>query len=148
MINRIMVTTDGSEQAKKAVEFSADIASKYNATVCLVHAIKEDQISTEVKGFMESEHLEEKPKRVYLEQVGGRIIKEAKNDLYEHGVKKTAFAIFVGNPAQEIIKFVKANKIDMIVFGYNGVGTLKEFGNRKIARKVTRSANCPCITVN
>ena len=97
---------------------------------------------------MESEHLEEKPKKVYLEQVGGRIINEAKNDLYEHGVRKTASAILLGNPAQEIIKFAKANKIDMIVIGHNGVGTLKEFGNRRIVRKVSRSAECPCIRVN
>ncbi len=149
MVNKVMVTTDGSEQAKKAIELGADIASKYDATLFLVHAIQEAKIAKETKELMEAEHMEEKSKRVYLDQIGGRIINEAKNDVLNRGVRKTESAILLGkHPAREITDFAKENSIDMIVIGHNGVGKLEELYNRRIAKKVLRRTDCTCIRVD
>jgi len=40
MIKKILVPTDGSNHAIKAVEFASDTALKYKATVYIVHVIE------------------------------------------------------------------------------------------------------------
>jgi len=65
MIKKILVATDGSSHAKRAVEFASEFASNYDATVYLVHVVQEARIPDEMKNFMEAEHLEESPGGVF-----------------------------------------------------------------------------------
>jgi nucleotide-binding universal stress UspA family protein len=39
MIKKILVPTDGSDHAKKAIEIASDLALKYGATICLLHVV-------------------------------------------------------------------------------------------------------------
>ncbi len=148
MINNLLVATDGSEHAKKALELGADIASKYGATVYLVHAAPETEIAGEAKGLMEAEHMTGKPIRVYMEQIGGRIINEARDDLYSRGVRKIESTVLLGNPAREILGYAKEKRVDMIIVGHNGWAKGNELYGRKIARRISRDADCTCVTVN
>ena len=148
MTNRILVATDGSEKAKKVVEYGADLASKYGATLYLVHAEHQSKLQRDMGGFMESEHLSEKPQIVYVAQTGERIINEAKSEAWGRGAKRTESAILIGDPAREISRFVEEKNIDIIVIGRNGVRNAKELYSRKVTDKIARDADSTCITVN
>ncbi len=148
MIKNVMIATDGSEHGRKAVELGADIASKNGATVYLVHAAPEDGAVKEAKGLKEAEHMTLSPKKVYMEAVGGRIIYEARKDLYSHGVGRVESRVIVGSPARDIADFAKEKGVDMIVVGHNGWVKGNELYGRKVARKVSRFADCTCVTVN
>ena len=148
MIKNIMVATDGSEHGRKAVELGADIASKNGATVYLVHAAPEDGAVKEAEEFKVAEHMTMSPKMVYIEAVGGRIIYEARKDLYSHGVGKIESMVFVGNPARDIANFAKEKGVDLIVVGHNGWVKGNELYGRKVARKISRIVDCTCVTVN
>jgi nucleotide-binding universal stress UspA family protein len=146
MIRKVLVATDGSEHAKKVIEVGADIASKHDAAVYVVHAVPEAMIEKETMKFMEAEHIAGKPGSVYSQQIGGRIFNEAKRDIFARGVLRAAVAVRVGNPAQEIIKFAKEHDIDMVIVGCNGVRG-KELYSSRVARKVSRLVECDCVTV-
>ncbi len=45
MIKTILVPTDGSEHAKKAVLLAADIAEKFDARMVVLHVLSKDPLS-------------------------------------------------------------------------------------------------------
>ena len=59
MINKVLIATDGSEHAAKAVAFGADIASKYGAEVLLVHVLLRGELTENLRHMAEVEHLVE-----------------------------------------------------------------------------------------
>jgi nucleotide-binding universal stress UspA family protein len=148
MMNRILVTTDGSEKASAVVALGAELASRSGATVYLVHAMDGSRVINEARGFIESEHLDEKPKRVYAEQIAGRILNDARHDAWKYGATSTEPVVLLGNPAKEVIRFTRDHEIDMVVMGRNGIRNSRELYSRKVTDKIARTADCPCITVS
>ena len=60
MIKTILVPTDDSDHADKAVGFAADLAEKYGAKVHLIHVLRElgsSNIPPELRGYGELEHV-------------------------------------------------------------------------------------------
>ena len=54
----------------------------------------------------------------------------------------------MGQPAEQILRFVKNNEIDMIVMGSHrlkGLSKIKALGS--VTRKVSESAECPVLIV-
>jgi nucleotide-binding universal stress UspA family protein len=147
MIKKILVATDGSSHAKRAVEFASEFASNYDVTVYLVHVVQEARIPDEMKNFMEAEHLEESPGKAYLETIGKKIIEDAKNDMLRHDVKKIEPILLVGDAPQEIVDFAKKQNIDVIIIGNQGLGRVKEFFIGSVTHKVFNAAHCTCVTV-
>ena len=147
MVKKLMITTDGTEIALKAVECAGDIASKNGSTVYVVYAFKESNVPGEIKKFMDSEHVVGQPVKVYAEQFAVRIIEDTKKKLYEHGVTKIESDIIFGNPSNEIINFAIEKSIDMIIISHNGEGKFKELLNGSFTTKVCNSAKYTCVTI-
>ena len=49
MINTIIVPTDGSEHALKAVDHAADLAAKYGARVVILHSLLRNASASEIR---------------------------------------------------------------------------------------------------
>jgi nucleotide-binding universal stress UspA family protein len=55
--------------------------------------------------------------------------------------------IIYGNPADEIVKYSKMNKVDLLIMGSNGLqGLAKIRGLGSVSRKVSERVSCP-ITI-
>jgi nucleotide-binding universal stress UspA family protein len=147
MVKNVLVAVDGSSHANKAVEFAGEFASKFGARVRVLHVVQEARIPDEMKKYMESEHVGGTPSKAYLETVGKRIISDARKALAEHGVTDIETTLLVGDAPEEIIKFAKKNRVDLIILGNQGLGKVKEFLIGSVTSKVVRSAHCTCITV-
>ena len=148
MTGKIIVVTDGSKQAKNALELGADIASKYDAKIYLVHTVDEAIIGEDLKKFMESEGIEGSPEEIYIQTFGQAIINEALRVLYDHGALNIESTILPGKPAREIINFAREKSADMIVIWHNGWGKTHEIYRRRVTRKVSRFTHCTLISVN
>ena len=59
MINTILVPTDGSVHAVKAITFASDIASKYSARVVLLHSLLFGSSSRDILRLVEAGQLSE-----------------------------------------------------------------------------------------
>ena len=65
-----------------------------------------------------------------------------------HRIKIRSEAI-IGSPADEIIRFAKSNKIDMIIVGsrrLEAISKIKALGS--VARKVSEAAECPVMIIH
>jgi len=141
VLEKILVPTDGSNHAKKAVEFACDLASKYKAVVYFVYVIPPlapiPEVGTDILGEWE----------ITQQRVAKQLIEQAENDAKNKNVETYQSSVLKGSPAQEIVEFTKKNKVDMIVMGSHGHGKAEVLFLGSVSNKVCNVAECTCVTV-
>ena len=139
MLKKILVATDGSTHAKKAMDFTSDISLKYKATVYVIHVIAPLHSVAEGYGFQQ---VEDNQQRVAREIIG-----KAEKEIKKKGVESYQSDILHGNPAQEIIEFARDNNVDMMIMGSRGAGKIEMLMLGSVSHKVCHLADCTCVTV-
>lgn len=139
MIEKILVSTDGSDHARKAIDFASDMALTYKATVYLVHVLSPLPRFPEQEAFkkMEERH----------RQFSTEILEEAERHVRNRGIENVQSTMLQGNPAQEIIEFARKNTVDMIVMGSRGAGSVETLLLGSVSHRVCHLADCTCVTV-
>lgn len=141
----IVVPVDGSEHAKKAVEFAVDWAKVHDGHIHLTH-IPEPPAGDEVL-VMGGASVTIYATREELEQIGQTIIDSATKMVKELGLNDVDGSIAIGNPARQIVKKAEDLKADMIVMGTRGLGDWKSLLVGSVSHKVMQMAPCTCVTV-
>ena len=138
MLNKILVATDGSDHARKAIEYASDIAAKYEATVYLIHVVSPlpSMPEVDVQAIRDNQ-----------QKIAKEIIEEAEREIKNKGVETYQSTILQGQPAQEIIEFARKNSVDMIVMGSHGAGKMELLMLGTVSNKVCHLADCTCVTV-
>lgn len=175
MIKTILVATDGSGHAKKAVDLAADIAEKYEARLVVLHVLlrhtSESDIETLCRENAMSESLEKKLEELrerFLEmvaasyeagpiavpipddvlgEVGNLVLDNARQRAASKGVKNITAEILDGAPADKILAAAGKENADMIVMGSRGLGNLASMLMGSVSHKVSHLAECTCVTV-
>jgi nucleotide-binding universal stress UspA family protein len=124
MIRKIVVATDGSNVARKAVAYAGELARQLGASLTLLSVVDAGSfvglgVAPEVspRGIQEStEDLLRNATQAYLD--------EALSDsrLGEVNVSKT---IRSGHPVEEIVKGAEAENADLLILGSHGRSALK-----------------------
>ena len=140
MIKKILVPVDGSEQAHKAIEFAADLALHYDATIHLLHAFKLTIIPEGFGEYVVSD-------RIQLEAMGKKIIAAAEEGAKKAGVRHLETTVIEGDPAESIINYAKDHDVDIIVIGSRGLGSFKGLLLGSVSNKVSHRADRTCVIV-
>ena len=124
MISRILVPTDGSETAAKAVKYAADLALKVGAEVTLLGVIEKNFYAAQsLPAAAAPNHLTE-PIEEYIREALTEMLKEMEKLYNQRGIPvKTV--IRSGYPVEEILQEAKKSKADLIVIGSHGKSALK-----------------------
>ena len=173
MIVKILVPTDGSEHANKAVRMAADLAGKYAAELILLHVLLRGHLDeglkryAEVEGMAKGRPLSEviaaipearfpvsmiplnagETSDAVLNAVAKQVLRAARNAAREHGVKTVREVTEDGDPAQCVLDVAKAEGVDLIVMGSRGLSDLKGLLVGSVSHKVSHLAECTCVTV-
>ncbi|WAC09047.1 MAG: universal stress protein [Thermodesulfobacteriota bacterium] len=126
MISKILMPTDGSPTAKKAVKYAAGLAKQLDATITLLSVIEIDLgafFAQTVSAADSPTHLIE-PMENYLKQTAELYLAEAETILKQNGVQSKK-VIRSGHPVEVIIKEAIKSKVDVIVMGSHGKSALK-----------------------
>ncbi|WP_028670762.1 universal stress protein [Saccharospirillum impatiens] len=145
MSKLILVPVDGSDPAKKAIEFAADWAKHHDATLLLVH-VPEPPVGDEVMVMGgASIYMHTTPDE--LRTIGDSIVKAGAELAREQGCKSVETLVEIGDPARKIVAVAEDRKVDMIVMGTRGLGDWKSLLLGSVSHKVTHLADCTCVTV-
>lgn len=175
MIRTILVPTDGSEHANKAVDLAADIASKYGAKMIILHALLRHASAEELKASLAGKKIrDELAKRInelcqatitaaaaafqgypapvpipeeVVKEVGQLILDKARQAAEAKGVTDITVEVIDGTPADSIVAAAKHQKADMIVMGSRGLSTFGGLLMGSVSHKVGHLAPCTCVTV-
>jgi nucleotide-binding universal stress UspA family protein len=124
MISKILVPTDGSETARKAVRYAGDLAKQTGAVLTLLSVIdKEALVAKSIPAIASPTHIIE-PVEDYLRMAAETYLKDAEKLCRRKGVKIKKVSRS-GHPVEEIIKEAKRLKADLIVMGSRGKSAIK-----------------------
>ena len=139
MYDRILIPTDGSDEARKAAEHGIELAGALGGTVHTLYVM-------DLPGVPRALSLrdDEEAVREEYEQYGERVTGDVRDMATEAGVECVA-DIRSGTPHEEIVKYAADEGVDVIVMG---TGYQGRFGALlgTIAEKVVRTATVPVIS--
>jgi nucleotide-binding universal stress UspA family protein len=173
MINKILAATDGSDHARKAVELAAEIATKFDASLLLIHIFLRGPLPAELRHLAEVEHLIKRSNqksstnlgfrdalvilqndpddaveaRNAVEAIGRQIVEGAARLAREKGVQEVRTITDYGSAADCISDIAKREGVDLIVMGSRGLGEVKGLLVGSTSHKVAQLAACACLTV-
>ena len=135
MFKNILVPFDGSKYAEKALLYAANLAKEYGSKVTVIHvAIKKVYPLAETAVVIDTE------------KEGQEILKNSESQAKALDIT-AEYALVIGNPADEILKYATNNKIDLIVMGSRGLSDIKAFFLGSVSKKVSQRAECPVLIV-
>ena len=141
---RILVPTDFSESADKAVEEAVLMALQFNAQLYLLHVVSDIQqcavdycIPEEMVIKYRNESVQGAKKKIQ-DEISRH--PEAKN-------LKLAADVRIGTPYEEILREAETNKIDLIIIASHGKTGLLHHPIGSIAERVSRGAKCPVMLI-
>ena len=147
MVSHILVAVDGSSHADRAVEFAADLATKYEADLTILNVVSyASTVPLALGAYAELEGLYAESRSV-LQTAGEEIVESAAESARQYGVTKVLTAVELGSPAQTICETAKAAEADIVVMGRRGLGDFSGLFLGSVTHKVAHTADCTVVTV-
>jgi len=139
MFKQILVGIDGSEHSYRALDYARNLAEHYGAAVCLLSAYRR---TSDLLGYEDYEKLLSRRKAA-----GQLILDEARKRLGQ-ATFTVEEELLEGPPADAILKAARIRKVDLIVVGSRGRGTLEGMVLGSVSSKVTQLAACPVMVIH
>ena len=138
-LERILAPTDFSDTAHHALGYARDLATQFKGTLHLLHVVPDPMSQPwagEASGIVIPDLL-----KAWEADAQKRLAELKPRDV------STERATRVGHAFVEIIRYARANEIDLIVMGTHGRGAVKHMLLGSVAERVVRKAPCPVLTV-
>ena len=142
MFDTVVIATDGSGSAQRAVEAALDLAGKFDATVHALYVVDEGEVEStpdDVRDVLERA----------LATTGGRalsFVREAATNGGETDADVVT-AVRGGDPAEEIQAYANEVDADLIATGTRGRHGDHGFLLGSVAEQVVRNAPIPVLSV-
>jgi nucleotide-binding universal stress UspA family protein len=145
-LGKILVPTDSSPAAEKAMQYAAQLASQFGGEIILLHVIEPFYPYPMIgmtgmpvdlppdPNLAQKSAAEKELARTAEELRGGRFF-------------KTSSQVRVGKTYDEIVRLARETAADLIVIGTHGYTGVKHFLLGSTAEKVARHAPCPVLIV-
>lgn len=140
MFSNILVAYDGSEQAKKAMEYAIQLATTYSSHLEVVHVYY-------YSGFILGEAIIAPPSYVSKEQqeYSNQVLEEA-NQLIK-SIPGAEVTLLHGSPAKTIIDYAVENKSELIIIGSRGLGGISELVLGSVSHNIVQHSKIPVLVI-
>ncbi len=174
MTSHILVATDGSEVAEKAVDLAAELSAKLDVPLTVGHVLHFDRPPEELARMAHVEHLVEAVRdksgvefanvpdsmmKLFDETrpgentvrivtlIGDEILKRGADRASELGAHQVKTRSDQGDTSDAILDMAQDLGADMIVIGHRGLGRVRRMIMGSIAQKVMQQAECTVVSV-
>ena len=123
-VRTVLVATDRSETAERAVRFAAEMAGRYEAELVVLRVLVGDTVSRA----------------------------DAARELEQHvaglaGERKRSAVVTGDDPADAIVEAARRERADVLVVGSVGMSGRREFLLRNVPNRVSHNAPCTVVIV-
>ena len=141
---KILLATDGSEEASLAARTAVDLADKTGSELHVAFVLRtQDAPDYDTLGFdIERPHEEEN-----IEQMGQRLLDEQVRRVEEAGGTVAGAHFRLARPDQGILAIGEDVGAGLIVLGSRGLGGVKRALMGSVSDSVVRHAHCPVLVV-
>jgi len=140
MFDTVVIATDGSGSAQRAVEAALDLAAKFDATVHALYVVDSGEVEStpdDVRDVLERA----------LATTGGRALTLVREAAEADGPGDVVTAVRDGDPAAEIQAYAAEIDADLIATGTRGRHGDHGFLLGSVAEEVVRHAPVPVLSV-
>ncbi len=143
-IQRILFPVDLTANSSKVFPYAVSISEKYGSNILLLNVVED---LGKWGGGIYIPHLP-------LEQYQEDALKGAEKALDKvceeqlQGYRNFQKMIVYGDPAQEILKAIESENIDLVVMGTHGRKGLENVLFGSVARNVVKRSSVPVLTIN
>ena len=123
-VGLVLVATDRSETAERAVRFAAEMAERYEAELLVLRVL----IGQDVARADALTDLDE-----YVETLPGE--------------RKRSAVVSGDDPAEAIVEAARRERVDVLVVGSVGMSGRREFLLRNVPNRVSHNAPCTVVIV-
>ncbi len=172
MFDKILIATDGSPAAGKAISTAADLAMKCQSKLLIAHIMLHGKVPEHYRDWAASEHLAEEPpidpsvaelrlstglsagigvdayrSWQVFRVLGEHILSEAKNTASKAGCENVETILKEGDPAMEIAGIAETQNADLLIAGSRGLGGIGSVLLGSVSQKLLHLAPCSCLVV-
>lgn len=174
MFNKILVATDGSSHANKALELAGNLAKIHEASLVIVHVLQHGQVPDNIRKMVENEHLvaqsgQSAPRlaesarglvavmgksaedmdlsQKAFHAYGKHLLARSEHDAHSLGIHDVRTVLEDGDPVDRVLDCAKNHGVDLIILGTRGLSDLKGILMGSVSHKVIQLAPCTCISV-
>jgi nucleotide-binding universal stress UspA family protein len=136
MYNKMLVVLDGSKWAEVVFTYAQELAGRLNICLELLHVCtpqEEDQLPM---------------RKAYIEHMA-EVLQNKSDQVRSLSGEKSKCAtvaqghVVVGYPAEEILKYIDENKIDLLMLSTHGKSGIKRWNIGSVANQVIHAAKIP-----
>ena len=140
MFQKIILATDGSENAHRAALASIDLAKGLLlSSIIITHiATNPPDQSRMVKAQFDVHNL--------LEEDAKKAMTRTIDALTQAGIDYH-LKVAIGDPSTEVVEIAKKEQADLIILGTRGLGAIKGVLMGSVSQKIIQAASCPVMIV-
>ncbi|EIM27889.1 universal stress protein [Microvirga lotononidis] len=144
MYKKILIATDGSSLAARAVEHGTNLAKSLGAAVILLTVTERFHVFA-----LEADQVEETPSsfRAHMRKLAERTLSESSDMAHNLGVEATTIHVEDDAPYQAIIRTAEDKRCDMIVMASHGRGGVSAMLLGSETMKVLAHSKIPVLVV-
>jgi len=145
--SNILYCSDFSEEAEMAFHHAVDFCQRYGATLHMLHVLHSGY---KYMRHVVDEYVDENKEEQVADE---KLIEQAEADLKSRygdrleACKQVVFAVRVGVPFVEIVRYARENKVDFIVMGASGSSELDKQTFGSTVENVARRAHCHVMAI-
>jgi universal stress protein A len=142
LVNKILVPTDFSESAERALDYGAEMAARFRVPLLLLHVYANPVVAVP-DGMVMMQPADVTAMMSQLEQS----LAQARQRAQALGVQEVHTWTMEGTAWDAIVRGATDHHCDLIVMGTHGRSGLAHLLMGSVAEKVVRHAECPVLTV-
>jgi nucleotide-binding universal stress UspA family protein len=142
-LKSILVGTDFSVCAARALSFAVSLASTQGARIHLLHVLSEPVQALDVAGALP--YLDLTTRKEWEETTRARLERDVRA-AEKRGIKATC-ELKWGRPSDVLVETASATKASLVVIGTHGRSALEQFLIGSTAERVVRRSPVPVLTV-
>jgi nucleotide-binding universal stress UspA family protein len=145
VFKKMLVSVDGSPHSKRAVEVAVELAHRMEASVFLLHVIRNLSLPAEIMEMISAGEVTES--RMEILQTSAEIILDsARQELEESGLVDISDEYVIGDPASMILAYAEEKGVDLIVIGHHGLGSQNGLLGG-VSRKLLNMTSIACLVI-
>ena len=152
VIHRVLVPTDGSENAERAVQFSAQVADRRQqaeVTVVFVHLLVSPSASVGALTPAPEQHLHDlsDEERTRAQEIVDRSVADVRNLVTSPDVTVSGRVVVDSRIDEGILRVADEINADIIVVGTRGLSPLRGAIMGSVSHSLIEKARCPVLVV-